>query len=98
MATVSGRYYAMDRDRRWERTETAYRAMVYAEGLQANSPLEAIIDIGYERGETDEFVKPTVITDDHKDCRRGLPHLYQPPSGPGQTNYPGFCGRRLHRF
>ena len=66
MATVSGRYYAMDRDRRWERTETAYRAMVYAEGLQANSPLEAIIDIGYERGETDEFVKPTIITDDHK--------------------------------
>ncbi|MEW6698464.1 MAG: 2,3-bisphosphoglycerate-independent phosphoglycerate mutase [Bacillota bacterium] len=65
VATVSGRYYAMDRDRRWERTETAYRAMVYAEGLQANSPLEAI-DMGYERGETDEFIKPTVITDDNK--------------------------------
>ncbi|MCL4440405.1 MAG: 2,3-bisphosphoglycerate-independent phosphoglycerate mutase [Firmicutes bacterium] len=65
VATVAGRYYAMDRDRRWERTELAYRAMVYAEGLQANSPLEAI-DIGYERGETDEFVKPTIITDDHK--------------------------------
>ncbi|AEF93032.1 2,3-bisphosphoglycerate-independent phosphoglycerate mutase [Desulfotomaculum nigrificans CO-1-SRB] len=65
VATVSGRYYAMDRDRRWERTEQAYRAMVYAEGLQANSPVEAI-DVAYERGETDEFVKPTVITDEHK--------------------------------
>ncbi|GAB6179486.1 2,3-bisphosphoglycerate-independent phosphoglycerate mutase [Desulfotomaculum defluvii] len=65
VATVSGRYYAMDRDRRWERTELAYRAMVYAEGLQANSPLEAI-DVAYERGETDEFVKPTLVTDDSK--------------------------------
>ncbi len=65
VATVSGRYYAMDRDRRWERSELAYRALVYAEGIQANSPLEAI-DIGYERGETDEFIKPTVVTDDHK--------------------------------
>ena len=65
VATVSGRYYAMDRDRRWERTELAYRAMVYAEGLSANSPLEAI-DVAYERGETDEFVKPTLVTDDSK--------------------------------
>lgn len=65
VATVSGRYYAMDRDRRWERTELAYRAMVYGEGVMANSPVEAI-DIGYEREETDEFIKPTVITDDHK--------------------------------
>ncbi|MEW6698388.1 MAG: 2,3-bisphosphoglycerate-independent phosphoglycerate mutase [Bacillota bacterium] len=65
VATVSGRYYAMDRDRRWERTELACRAMVYGEGVQANSPVEAI-DIGYERGETDEFIKPTVITDEHK--------------------------------
>lgn len=65
VATVSGRYYAMDRDRRWERTEAAYRALVYAEGQQANSPLEAI-DVSYEQGETDEFVKPTIVTDDHK--------------------------------
>ncbi|ABO48685.1 phosphoglycerate mutase [Desulforamulus reducens MI-1] len=65
VATVSGRYYAMDRDSRWERTELAYRAMVFAEGLQANSPVEAI-DVGYQRGETDEFIKPTVITDDCK--------------------------------
>jgi len=65
VATVSGRYYAMDRDRRWERTEKAYRAMVYSEGLQANSPVEAI-DVAYERGETDEFVQPTVVTDEHR--------------------------------
>lgn len=65
VATVSGRYYAMDRDRRWERTELTYKAMVYAEGLRANSPVEAV-DLGYERGETDEFVKPTIVTDEHK--------------------------------
>ncbi|RYD07170.1 phosphoglyceromutase [Desulforamulus aquiferis] len=73
VATVSGRYYAMDRDRRWERTELAYRAMVYAEGLRANSPVEAV-DVGYERGETDEFIKPTIITDE---CKQPLAKVGQ---------------------
>ncbi len=59
-ATVSGRYYAMDRDTRWERTKLAYDAIVHAEGLRAESSTEAI-ETAYERGETDEFVKPTVI-------------------------------------
>jgi 2,3-bisphosphoglycerate-independent phosphoglycerate mutase len=62
IATVSGRYYAMDRDTRWERTKLAYDAIVHAEGLSAASAEEAIAS-SYERGETDEFVKPTVIGD-----------------------------------
>ena len=60
VATVSGRYYAMDRDTRWERTKLAYDAIVHARGLQAASVTEAI-DASYEREETDEFVRPTVI-------------------------------------
>jgi 2,3-bisphosphoglycerate-independent phosphoglycerate mutase len=62
VGTVSGRYYAMDRDTRWERIKLAYDAIVYAEGLRAQSVEEAISS-SYERGETDEFVKPTVISD-----------------------------------
>jgi 2,3-bisphosphoglycerate-independent phosphoglycerate mutase len=62
IGTVSGRYYAMDRDTRWERTKLAYDAIVHAQGLQAASAEEAI-SASYERGETDEFVKPTVIGD-----------------------------------
>jgi len=60
IATVSGRYYAMDRDTRWERTKLAYDAIVHAEGLRAASAEEAIA-ASYERDETDEFVRPTVI-------------------------------------
>jgi 2,3-bisphosphoglycerate-independent phosphoglycerate mutase len=62
VATVSGRYYAMDRDTRWERIKLAYDAIVHAEGLRAASSEEAIA-ASYEREETDEFVKPTVIGD-----------------------------------
>jgi len=60
VATVSGRYYAMDRDTRWERTKLAYDAIVHARGLSAASAVEAV-EGAYERDETDEFVKPTVI-------------------------------------
>lgn len=62
VATVSGRYYAMDRDTRWERTKLAYDAIVHARGLHAPSAAAAIAE-SYEREETDEFVKPTVIGD-----------------------------------
>ncbi|MDQ3804734.1 MAG: 2,3-bisphosphoglycerate-independent phosphoglycerate mutase [Acidobacteriota bacterium] len=61
IATVCGRYYAMDRDRRWERTERAYRCLVHAEGVRAADPAEAIRR-SYERGVTDEFVEPVVLT------------------------------------
>ncbi|MCS5696508.1 2,3-bisphosphoglycerate-independent phosphoglycerate mutase [Desulfofundulus thermocisternus] len=61
IATVMGRYYAMDRDRRWDRTRRAYEAMVLGKGLTASSAMEAL-EGSYRRGETDEFVQPTVIT------------------------------------
>jgi 2,3-bisphosphoglycerate-independent phosphoglycerate mutase len=62
IATVSGRYYAMDRDRRWERTKLAYDAIVHGEGPRAASAGEAIAR-SHDDGETDEFVRPTVIGD-----------------------------------
>lgn len=60
MATVMGRFYAMDRDRRWDRVEKAYRAMVAGEGRTAPTA-EAAIREAYEAGETDEFVVPTIV-------------------------------------
>lgn len=60
IATVSGRYYAMDRDNRWDRVEKAYRAFVYGEGEEAANSLHAV-ERAYEKGLTDEFVNPTVI-------------------------------------
>jgi 2,3-bisphosphoglycerate-independent phosphoglycerate mutase len=60
IATVGGRYYAMDRDKRWERVETAYRAIAEGRGERAPDPLAAVA-AAYERGESDEFVRPTVI-------------------------------------
>ncbi len=63
IATVMGRYYAMDRDNRWERVSEAYKAMVYGEGNKDTSAVNAIKK-SYNEGVTDEFVVPTVITDD----------------------------------
>jgi len=60
IATVMGRYYAMDRDKRWDRVEKAYYAMVYGEGIMATLPSGAVAQ-SYEKGETDEFVLPVVI-------------------------------------
>ncbi|MDX6622732.1 MAG: 2,3-bisphosphoglycerate-independent phosphoglycerate mutase [Solirubrobacterales bacterium] len=60
VGTVSGRYYAMDRDTRWERIKLAYDAIAHAQGLRAASSAEAI-EAAYAREESDEFVKPTVI-------------------------------------
>ncbi|MGH6991111.1 MAG: 2,3-bisphosphoglycerate-independent phosphoglycerate mutase, partial [Stellaceae bacterium] len=62
IATVGGRYYGMDRDTRWDRTQRAYRALTAAEGERAEDADHAIA-AGYDRGESDEFVKPTVIGD-----------------------------------
>ncbi len=62
VGTVSGRYYAMDRDRRWERTKLAYDAIVHAEGERAASAPEAVA-AAHEGGQTDEFIRPTVIGD-----------------------------------
>lgn len=60
IATVMGRYYAMDRDNRWERVVKAYSAMVYGEGVKCADPVEAVA-ASYAEGVTDEFVVPTVI-------------------------------------
>jgi 2,3-bisphosphoglycerate-independent phosphoglycerate mutase len=60
IATVGGRYFGMDRDRRWERVAQAYAAIVHGEGPVAPSALDAVLE-GYARGETDEFSTPTVI-------------------------------------
>ena len=63
IATVLGRYYAMDRDNRWERIERAYRAMVHGEAeYKSSDPIE-VLRQSYQRGVTDEFVVPAVITE-----------------------------------
>ncbi|MBC7132359.1 MAG: 2,3-bisphosphoglycerate-independent phosphoglycerate mutase [Roseovarius sp.] len=62
IATVTGRYFAMDRDNRWERIEEAYRAIVNARGERARDPRMAVTN-AYARGETDEFITATVIGD-----------------------------------
>jgi 2,3-bisphosphoglycerate-independent phosphoglycerate mutase len=60
IATVSGRYYAMDRDKRWDRVEKAWRALVLGEGAAAADPVAAV-RASYEKGVTDEFVVPIVV-------------------------------------
>ena len=62
IATVVGRYYAMDRDNRWERIELAYRTLVHGEAETKSSDPVAALQQSYEQGVTDEFVKPIVIT------------------------------------
>jgi 2,3-bisphosphoglycerate-independent phosphoglycerate mutase len=60
IATVGGRYYGMDRDKRWDRTERALRAIVNGEGEHAEDPIAAV-QASYDRGITDEFIEPTII-------------------------------------
>ena len=60
VASVCGRYYAMDRDNNYDRVQLAYNALTKGEGLQAASAVAAVAE-SYDRGETDEFVKPTVV-------------------------------------
>src|SRR5262245_9692329 len=60
VATVSGRYWAMDRDNRWERIQRAYDAIVFGEGIPARDPLAAVEE-AYAKGESDEFVQPRVV-------------------------------------
>jgi 2,3-bisphosphoglycerate-independent phosphoglycerate mutase len=69
VATISGRYYAMDRDNRWERIARVYYAMTRGEGQQAADPVAAIVD-SYERGVTDEFIEPVVVVEDGRPVAR----------------------------
>ncbi|MGZ4200681.1 MAG: 2,3-bisphosphoglycerate-independent phosphoglycerate mutase, partial [Thermoleophilaceae bacterium] len=65
VATVSGRYYAMDRDKRWDRIKLAWDAIVHGEAETPHADSgEAAVRAAYERGETDEFIKPTVVGDE----------------------------------
>ena len=59
LASLTGRYYGMDRDRRWERTKVAYDALVHGTGARTEDPVRAVLDC-YARGETDEFIRPLV--------------------------------------
>jgi 2,3-bisphosphoglycerate-independent phosphoglycerate mutase len=64
IGTVSGRYYAMDRDKRWDRTELALDAILRGEAEFSASSGEEAVRQAYDRGETDEFIKPTLVGDD----------------------------------
>ena len=70
VATVCGRYWAMDRDQRWERTERALAAILHGEGQRATEPVAAI-QASYDAGVTDEFIEPVVL--------EGRPRLQRPP-------------------
>ena len=63
VATVCGRYYAMDRDENWERTRRAYDAIVHREATHTEASAVAAVEASYDRGQTDEFVEPTLVAD-----------------------------------
>jgi len=64
VGSVVGRYWAMDRDRRWERTQRAYDLLMHGRGAHRAESGEQAVRAAYERGETDEFIEPTVVGDD----------------------------------
>ena len=63
LATIVGRYYAMDRDKRWERVELALKGLVLGEGEASSDPV-ATVKERYEKGENDEFLKPIIVNGD----------------------------------
>ncbi|HUK30213.1 MAG TPA: 2,3-bisphosphoglycerate-independent phosphoglycerate mutase [Candidatus Acidoferrum sp.] len=73
IASVAGRYYAMDRDNRWERIERAYRAMVHGEAPHQDTSPVAAVRASYERGVTDEFIEPIVITQEMRHGQSAVP-------------------------
>ncbi len=92
IATICGRYYAMDRDTRWERTALAYTLYTQGEGRLENDPVAAVA-AAYSRGETDEFVKPIVMTDP-----QGTPHaVVQDGDGVLFFNYRADRARQITR-
>lgn len=107
VATVMGRFYAMDRDFAWDRVEKAYAAMVYGEGVKGSCPVAAIED-SYKNGVTDEFMLPTVTCPDgavkendsviffnfRPDRARQITRAYVDPAFDGFTRRKGFF--KLH--
>ncbi|MFC1827697.1 2,3-bisphosphoglycerate-independent phosphoglycerate mutase [Thermodesulfobacteriota bacterium] len=63
LASISGRFYAMDRDKRWKRIQIAWQALVDGQGTVATDPVQAVQD-AYDRGETDEFIRPIILLDE----------------------------------
>lgn len=74
IATIMGRFYAMDRNKLWERTEAAYNAMVLGRAAQTAESAEEAITHGYNRGETDEYLTPTVILENKRPVATVRPH------------------------
>ena len=66
IASITGRYYAMDRDKRWERVQLAYDALVKGIGTKANNAISAIQE-AYKANTTDEFIKPVILVDDQQE-------------------------------
>lgn len=89
IATVSGRYFAMDRDHRWDRTRKAFDAIVHAEGPTTLSAVELVHD-SYVAGTTDEFIEPTVILD-----AQGIPHHLDARDSVIAFNFRSDRGRQL---
>ena len=91
VASVMGRYYAMDRDNRWDRVELAYKALTAGEGNKGTSATE-LIQASYDDGKTDEFVVPAVVTgeDGMRSERSGqrFRDLLQLPPGPCKRDDP----------
>lgn len=69
IATIMGRFYAMDRKKKWDRTEKAYNALVYGEGKESESAMDAITE-SYNSGNSDEFIEPYIITKNKKQLPR----------------------------
>ena len=97
IATVMGRYYAMDRDNRWERVQLAYDAMVYGEGNQNPDPVDAVAQ-SYVAGVTDEFMEPVVCDSDGTVSDNDSVIFFQLPSRPGQRDHTSHRGPGLHRL
>ena len=66
LASISGRFYAMDRDKRWKRIQVAWQALVDGQGTEASDPVQAVQD-AYDRGETDEFIRPIILLDENSE-------------------------------
>jgi BPG-independent PGAM N-terminus (iPGM_N) len=92
VGVVSGRYYAMDRDKRWDRVEKAYRTLTAGEGETAADPIAAV-DAAYERDETDEFVLPTAIAG-YKGMKDGDGLLLASAKSPVRCSTPDFPASR----
>ena len=97
IATVTGRYYAMDRDKNWDREEKAYAAFVYGEGNHAANAQEAI-DNSYADGVTDEFVVPCVTCEGRPRQRGRHRHLHELPPRPGAPDDPHLCDDEFDGF